>query len=153
MFKHLFTLIWNKKKQNLLMITEMLISFLVIFALSTLLVFYYSNYKKPLGIDYENVWTVSYSSPVKTNNMDSIAMFYETLKQTIKSLPQVKEISFTSGNIPFFQDTWQGGIKFNKKEIGQVNNYFIENTYKEVLGMKLVEGRWFDKSDAIAKDK
>jgi len=33
MFKHLFTLIWNKKKQNFLLMSEMLVSFLVIFAM------------------------------------------------------------------------------------------------------------------------
>ena len=32
MIKHLFKLIWNKKKQNFLMIIEMFVSFLVIFA-------------------------------------------------------------------------------------------------------------------------
>ncbi|WP_167516172.1 hypothetical protein [Mucilaginibacter metallidurans] len=47
MFKHLFKLIWNKKKQNFLLITEMLVSFLVLFAVFTLMMYYYNNYKKP----------------------------------------------------------------------------------------------------------
>ena len=53
MFKHLFKLIWNKKKQNFLLMSEMLISFLVIFAVFTLMLYYYNNYKKPLGMEYQ----------------------------------------------------------------------------------------------------
>jgi putative ABC transport system permease protein len=79
MFKHLFKLIWNKKKQNFLLMSEMLISFLVIFAVFTLLVYYYNNYKKPMGLDYEDVWLVNYSNSYKTSNTDSLNLFYETL--------------------------------------------------------------------------
>ena len=65
MIKHLFKLIWNKKKQNFFLIIEMLISFLVIFAVFTLLVYFYQNYKKPIGFDYENVWAVKLFSSEK----------------------------------------------------------------------------------------
>jgi len=63
MVRHLFKLIWNKKKQNFLLITEMLVSFIVIFAVFTLLVYFYRNYKQPMGFDYENVWAVKFSQP------------------------------------------------------------------------------------------
>ena len=43
MFKHLFKLIWNKKKQNFLLMSEMFVSFLVIFAVFTLMIYYYQN--------------------------------------------------------------------------------------------------------------
>jgi putative ABC transport system permease protein len=84
MFKHLFILIWNKKRQNLLLMVEMLISFLVVFALFTLMVFYYQNYRKPLGCDYENIWAVTFTYPVY-HQYDSVATFYEGLQQTIQS--------------------------------------------------------------------
>ena len=72
MFKHLFKLIWNKKKQNFLLMSEMLFSFLVLFAVFTLLVYYYNNYKKPMGFEYQNVWMVSYNNAFKTTNTDSL---------------------------------------------------------------------------------
>jgi len=72
-------MIWNKKKQNALLISEILISFLVLFAVFTLLVHNYKNYKKPMGFDYENVWLVNYNNALKTNNSDSLTLFYETL--------------------------------------------------------------------------
>ena len=51
-----------------------------------------------MGFDYDDVWVVSYNNSLKTNNSDSLTLFYETLRQTLKSMPQVKEISFCSDN-------------------------------------------------------
>jgi putative ABC transport system permease protein len=152
MFKHLFKLIWNKKKQNALLMFEIFISFMVLFAVFTLMVFYYNNYKKPMGLDYENVWAVGYNNQLQTDNGDSLKMFYETLRQSIKSIPQVKEISFSADNIPFSQSTSQNGFKHNGKNVNSVNWYFTEDSYATVLNAKILEGRWFSKQDVGAKD-
>jgi putative ABC transport system permease protein len=153
MFKHLFKLIWNKKKQNFLLMSEMLISFLVIFAVFTLMAYYYNNYKKPLGLDYQNVWLISYNNALQTKSSDSLTNFYENLRQTIKAMPQVKEISFCSDNVPFTQNRWSGGMSYKGKKVDDVNQYTIEDSYKTVLNMQLLAGRWFDKGDAVAKNK
>jgi putative ABC transport system permease protein len=153
MIRHLFKMIWNKKKQNALLISEMLISFLVLFAVFTLLVYDYQNYKKPMGFDYENVWVVTYNNASKTNNSDSLTLFYETLRQTIKSLPQVKEISFVSSNIPFANNTSQSGFTYNKKNVNGINWYFAEDSYKDVMNFKMLDGRWFTKQDIVSKNK
>jgi len=153
MFKHLFKLIWNKKKQNFLLMSEMLISFLVIFAVFTLMAYYYNNYKKPLGIDYQDVWLINYNNANQTKNTDSLNAFYETLRQNIRSMPQVKEISFCSDNVPFSQNRWSGGMTYKGKKIDDVNQYTVEDSYKAVLNMQLLEGRWFNKGDAIAKSR
>ena len=152
MFRHLFKLIWNKKKQNLLLISEMLVSFLVIFAVFTLLVYDYDNYRKPMGIDYDNVWVVNYNNTFKTDNTDSLDQFYETLVQTIKSLPQIDAISFSSENIPFSQTQNVGGITLKNKRVGNINWYVVDDNYQKVLNMQILEGRWFNKGDAVAKD-
>ncbi|MEO3406202.1 ABC transporter permease [Mucilaginibacter sp. CAU 1740] len=153
MFKHLFKLIWNKKKQNFLLITEMLVSFLVLFAVFTLMMFYYENYKKPMGLDYNNVWVVNYESNADIKNADSLKLYYEALRQNIKSLPQVKEISYTSGNIPFSQQTNQGAFTFRGKRTNGINNFTVEDGYNDVLKLTLLEGRWFNKTDIAGKNK
>lgn len=153
MFSHLFRLIWNKRKQNLILISEMLISFLVIFSVFTLLVYYFQNYRKPLGIDYENVWVANFSNSLQSKNADSLSLFYETLRQRLKSMPQVKEVSYCSANIPFAQATMQSGFTHNGKQMRSINAYQVEDGYKDVLNVKMIEGRWFVKQDAVAKDK
>ncbi len=150
MFKHLFKLIWNKKKQNFLLMTEMLISFMVIFAVFTLVVYYYSNYKKPLGFDYENRWIINYNNANKTTNTDSLNLFYETLRQNIKSMPQVKGVTFTSDNVPFVQNTSSGQTTYHSKK-EQTDMYTVDDNYKDVLNLQVVEGRWFNKQDVVGK--
>ena len=146
-------MIWNKKKQNFLLMFEMLVSFLVLFAVFTLLVYNYRNYRKPMGLEYEHVWVVTYNNALQTENKDSLSLFYETMRQTIKAMPSVKAVSFTSSNTPFTNNTSQTGITHNKKSYNSVNLYFTDDSYKEVLGMKLMEGRWFGKQDAVAKNR
>src|SRR6201999_2087148 len=148
MIKHLFKLIWNKKKQNFLLMSEMLISFLVIFAVFTLMVYYVNNYQKPIGLDYENVWVINYNNSYQTKNTDSLNQYYETLRGTIKALPLVEEISFCSDNTPFSNNTWSGGLTYKGKKIDHINEYHVETSYKKTLNIQVLEGRWFDKSDA-----
>jgi putative ABC transport system permease protein len=150
MFKHLFKLIWNKKKQNFLLMSEMLVSFLVIFAVFTLVVYYYNNYKKPIGLEYKDLWVVNYNNTYKTNSTDSLNAFYENLRQTIKSMPQVKEVSFCSDNVPFSQNQWTGDVHYKSATKG-ADNYVVDDDYQKGLGVKILEGRWFNKADAVAK--
>jgi len=152
MFKHLFKLIWNKKKQNFLLMSEMLVSFLVIFAVFTLMVYYYNNYKKPIGLDYENLWVVDYNNTYNTKSGDSLGTFYENLKQTIKSMPQVKEASYCSDNVPFSQNQWTGDVNY-KNTKHDADFYNADDGYKDALGIKLLTGRWFNKADAVAKSQ
>jgi len=150
MTKHLFKLIWNKKKQNFLLMSEMLVSFLVIFAVFTLMVYYYNNYKKTMGFDCENLWVVNYNNTYQTKSTDSLNIFYENLRQTIKSMPQVKEVSFCSDNVPLSQNQWTGNIHY-KNALADGDNYIADDNYKNAMNLRLLEGRWFNKADANAK--
>lgn len=147
MFKHLFKLIWNKKKQNFLFLSEILVSFLVIFAVFSLLTFYYLNYIKPNGFESDKVWSVSFSRNTKINGTDSLTMFYENVRRTLKALPEIEELSFTSANFPYSNTHSTTGITYKGKKIDQINNYMAEDDYSKVLGMGLLEGRWFTKED------
>src|SRR4051794_13979674 len=116
MLRHLFKLIWNKKKQNLLLITEMFVSFLVIFTVFSMIVFYYHNYKKPMGFDYDNVWVVNYSLPQNIQSNDSVMLFQKTIKQMLHSMPQIKDASFSANNVPFAMSTSNSTTNYNGKE-------------------------------------
>ena len=55
---HLLKLIWNRKRANFLIVTEILLSFLVLAAVTTVAVHYWRNYQAPLGFSYERIWDV-----------------------------------------------------------------------------------------------
>jgi len=79
MIRHLFKLIWNRKRANVLVISEIFVCFLVLFAVLTQALYTLSNYRKPVGFDYENVSAVSivsccYAPPTKqgSTNYDAL---------------------------------------------------------------------------------
>jgi putative ABC transport system permease protein len=151
MFKHLFKLIWNKKKQNFLLISEMFISFLVIFAVFTFAVYAWQNYNKPMGFQYDSVWTINYNNAVKTNSPDSLVQFYETVRQKLESLPQIEDVSFTNDNTPFSEYTNGTDASVKGHKITGVNYFAVDDHYQKVLKMKIVEGRWYNKGDEPMK--
>jgi putative ABC transport system permease protein len=151
MIRHLFKLIWNKKKQNALLITEMFISFIVMFAVFTLAVVYIKSYREPMNFEYDNVWVVNYTPPENITNKDSVLLFQETLRQTIKNMRQVSEMSFCGSNVPFSMNTSNTMVNYEKKQWAKSNVYNVEEDYLKVLNIKMKSGRWVNKRDAASK--
>jgi putative ABC transport system permease protein len=152
MLTHLFKLIWNKKKHNFLLMVEMLASFLVMFAVFTLVVNYYQHYKTPMNLEYENVWAVTYERPEKEQSVDSLVMAHETLRQSLMALPGVEAVSLMSSNSPYSMSTTTGIMEY-KKVSGIVQQYQAEDDFAKVMGATMQSGRWFSKEDDGAKIK
>ena len=150
MIRHLFKMIWNKKKQNFLLISEMFVSFIVMFAVFTLLVYDYKNYKEPVGFDYNNVWVVNYNTPEHLGSNDSVMLFYETLRQLVMSMPQIKEMTLTSGNVPYTSNSSNTETGYGKEKV-LTNVYQSEESYEKVLEVQMLQGRWFQREDNIVK--
>jgi len=151
MFKHLFKLIWNKKTQNFLFLIEILVSFLVLFAVFSFVVYYYQNYKKSMGFDYNKVWVVNYNNSLETKNADSAKLFYNNLRGMLKSLPEVEEVSFSYSNIPFSESHSSNNISYHGKQFQRINIYRTDLGFEKVWQMRVLDGRWFDKSDIKGK--
>ncbi len=151
MLFHLFKLIWNKKKQNFLLLIEILVSFIVIFVVSCFGVYYYTNYKKPVGFEYENVWSVTYENPAGMNNKDSLLVFKNSLKQFLVSMPEVSDVSFSSGNVPYGYSTISTSLLY-KQIREQCNRYTVDDDYQKVLRITMKEGRWFSAQDNAARE-
>ncbi|MFT4666771.1 MAG: putative ABC transport system permease protein, partial [Gammaproteobacteria bacterium] len=63
MIKHIFTLIWNKKRSNFLLFLEIFLAFLVLFAVFTLVIYNLRVYQQPLGYNTQNTLiTILYDS-------------------------------------------------------------------------------------------
>ncbi|MGF7078068.1 ABC transporter permease [Mucilaginibacter sp. UYCu711] len=150
MFKHLFKLIWNKKKQNALLITEMLVSFMVMFAVFSMIVNFYQNYRTPLGFEYKNVWLINIDNSPHFNRGDSAAMYYENIRKVLTNMPEVKEVSFASGNTPFTSSMMTTGYRHKGKLYSPINFYRTEDAYDNAFDLHLLEGRWFEKQDDAA---
>jgi len=152
MYKHLFKLIWNKRRQNFLFLSEILVSFLVIFAVFSLMVFYFLNYRKPQGFDYNKVWSIRYDNRFGKTSIDSLNTFFNSLTRDLKAFPQVKEVSFTASNFPYADSHSTTGFTIKGKEYSRINFYQVDDDYLKTLNMKLLEGRWLTKQDALGRN-
>lgn len=153
MFKHLIKLIWNRRKKNSLFLAEIVVSFMVIFILSSFLIFYYQNYRKALGFNYENVWVLRYSNPPELKEIDSLVRYYDQVRNVLKSAPQVKSYSFSGGNFPYSNSISNSNLDYKDKSFTGVNVYSIEGDYPKVMETELVAGRWFTAEDSLNKHK
>ena len=148
MITHLFKLIWNQKRKNVLLILEIFVSFLVLFGVLSLLLYQYQNYKQPLGFDYKNIWVANLDLEI---NRDSSNLELETaLRNQIEAFPEVEKISFSNSNIPFSMSSHNSG--FSLGEINTLSNIFaVDEYYAEVMGIEMLEGHWYTKADYVGK--
>ncbi|MDF7811168.1 FtsX-like permease family protein [Hymenobacter sp. YC55] len=150
MIRHLFTLIWNRKRSNFLLIAEIVLSFFVLFVVSSMLVYNYYNYRQPLGYEYQNVWELNLDP-----GADTIAyrQKLQLVVQRLKASKGVVNVSKTNSNTPFSFSNMNGHLYYQHKQSPLIDNYDVEDDFRDVLKLNVVEGRWFDRRDAASTRK
>lgn len=148
MLSHLFRLIWNKKKQNFLLLLEIFIAFIGLFAGFTFILYPYNNYKIPQGFNDEHVWTVNFKRE-EIKNVDSLQLFRESVKKVLLSMNGVEDVAYSSVNYPYSGNGYNTAIRVNGAETW-ANFYTTEDNYIDIMDMKVLEGRWFSEDDKVA---
>jgi putative ABC transport system permease protein len=135
---------WNKKGSHTLLIVEILASFLVLFGVTSLIVYNLNNYRQPLGFDYRNVWVITMN---RNGTPDSLAVpMLEQIKARMRNYPQVASSTFFSFNTPFSMNTMGGGVS-NGTAHAKIDHYKTDVDLARTLNVPVTEGRWFDRSD------
>jgi putative ABC transport system permease protein len=150
MTRHLLKLIWNRKRTNFLLMLELFFSFLVLFAVVTLGLFYLDNYRQPLGYDYADVWCVQVDT--KTEGpmgwTPEAAEGFERVVTSVAELPPVVAAApaFTA---PYEEGSWSSDYMLN----GRHYEYELDSvgeSFKDVVGLEITRGRWFSREDDAA---
>ncbi|MBC6989920.1 FtsX-like permease family protein [Hymenobacter sp. BT491] len=147
MIRHLFTLIWNRKRSNFLLITEIMLSFFVLFVVSSLLVYNLYNYRQPMGFRYDNVWEITLNPGTDTTALKQKVLM---VMQQLKASKGVVGVTQTSSNTPFSFSNMNGTRQYNHKQTPVTEFYDADDELRRVLGLNVVEGRWFDRRDNAA---
>jgi putative ABC transport system permease protein len=148
MIRHLFVLIWNRRRANFLLITEIFLAFVVLFVVGSLLVYNQRNYRTPLGFAYEQVWRVGLDP-----GLQPVAGRLATVRlvmQRLRALPEVVAVGRTSSNTPFSNNSNGSSVHSGPQGKGpqvEASGHRMEDPLREVLQLPLVAGRWFDKRD------
>lgn len=162
MIRHLFKLIWNRKRSSALVITEIFACFLVLFAVLTLSLYAFETYQRPLGFAYRNVFALDItftestgdggqnSSTGKLSTTEpSVENPYQdrqkALLQLIKADPAVMEAAWASP-LPFSHSNETRNYTFRKRPI-RYSMARCTDEYKDVMGLEVTRGRWFSAED------
>ncbi|MDQ2769011.1 MAG: ABC transporter permease [Bacteroidota bacterium] len=144
MLRHLFTLIWNRKRANLLLISEIFFSFVVLFGVGAVLITVGKNYFTPHGFNYEQVWRLEVRAgqgqTMPRTELDDV------LRQ-VQALSGVRTVALTSGNTPFIFNTNSSEFSYKGKKSPQANVYDADDHYAAAMQLRLREGRWFAPAD------
>ena len=147
MLRHLFRLIWNRKRSNVLLLSEIFFSFVVLFGVATLLFNFGRNYLMPFGLNHQNVWRLNIAAG-QGEKMPR-ALLTDVLRQ-VRALPGVQDLTLTSDNTPFRFITNNTNFANGDKKIENVDNYDTDDRYAPTMGLQLRAGRWFQASDDAA---
>lgn len=154
MLRHLVTLIWNRKRANFLLITEIFCAFVVLFVVGSTLVYFRQNYQAPRGFDYQQVWQLVLdqgSTPQTGAQQSAIARH---ILQRLRTLPGVQYAAFTSANTPYSDN--HSSTNLSRKLHGEgpsSNKYRIGPEMRHVLRLPLTAGRWFDPNAEAVQDE
>jgi putative ABC transport system permease protein len=147
MIRHLFKLVWNRKRSNALIILEIFFSFLVVFVVGTLGLYLLDNVRRPLGFSFKDVWVASidmHRMSDDTFDPGQVELFGRLLRET-QALPPV-ESAAGAMVAPYSLAGYQGGWTFKGRLILADFNE-VTREFAAVMGLQLVQGRWFEKAD------
>jgi len=148
MIRHVFKLVWNRKRSTGLILVEILICFLVLCGILGAGLDVASRSRKPVGFEYEDVWSVEISGKAYDSEGDELAADRRAvsgLLTAVRSMPEV-EAAAISTNTPFSGSTWSEGIYINGKPESVLWTLASEDLSK-VLRLQLTQGRWIEETD------
>lgn len=147
MLKHLFKLVWNRKRTNFLIILEIFFSFLVLFAVVTLGVFYADNYNHPLGFTYENVWNIAIDVKQTSDDYWTPEQAANT-QQLFLALKDFDAIEATAAVLtPPFVFSARNSVNLYEGRQIEMDVNEVTDDLKNVLDLQLQSGRWFSEED------
>jgi putative ABC transport system permease protein len=148
MTRHLFRLIWNRKRSNFLIMVEILCAFLVLEGVVLMASYYANNYLHPLGFTIDRVWGIRMDAKARGEDKGERAAQMATVQQlfnAVRDMPEVEAVcsGFTT---PYANSSWTGGHKMSGRDVNYAMNSATDDC-PAVYGITLTRGRWFDKSD------
>ncbi|MEZ5066890.1 MAG: FtsX-like permease family protein [bacterium] len=145
MIRHLFRLVWNRRKRNGLVMVEILVSFLLLCGISTMGSSFLLNWNEPMGFDRRDVWAISVNSgPYHSLNEDaklSVRRQFGRIEEAVRNRPDVVAASMQT-NVPYTNSRWRTTFEVNGEQV-QVGVLQATREMPEVLRLELVEGEFF----------
>jgi putative ABC transport system permease protein len=156
MIRHLFRLVWNRRRANVLIGVEILLSFIVLAVVATFTVYLLDNYRTPLGFDYKDVWSVRVTMHAPEAEQAGSALPPEQtpagqrariarLLGLVRDLPGVAAAT-AAMDAPYGSSSWTSAVNVGGKTYDFGANE-ADDRFADTMRLRLVRGRWFGPAD------
>lgn len=141
MIAHLCRLAWNRRRSYLLLVAELSLAFLVLTPLTAGWVLFAAERLKPLGFEHESVWSASLNKrDLYGEEGEGAAVEHrrniDLVSRELRSFDGVRAVALASQAPLRFGDYWNG-----------ISSVHVSDEGLEVLGLRLLAGRWFGPED------
>ena len=149
MIRHLVRLVWNRKWANSLLMLEIAVSFLVVFAIVLGGIYFADNYRRPLGFDATDVWCVDMDVKQQTDDVWSEDTVVRTrnVMNAIRDLPEVRSVAGAL-TVPYTFDKSVSNVETNGRFIAYEHTE-VTDDFATVLHLDVTRGRWFDRDSRV----
>jgi len=147
MIRHMFKLIWNRKRRNFLLAVEIFFSFMVLFAVGAMAISNLVLYLRPLGFETENTWLLTPNrrgGPEQTDDEQRLAM--QSIQREVAGYEEVRHASWATGCLPYGGSQWTTYLFFDEQGY-DIDMVLADDEFPSAMGMQLFEGRWFGPED------
>ncbi|MEL6588617.1 MAG: FtsX-like permease family protein [Bacteroidota bacterium] len=149
MIRQIFKMIWNRKRQNSLIIIEMFFAFLILFVVLSFVFYQFENYRSPLGFDTEDIWIASLNLPAEIDSA-SIVDTKQRLTQAINSMPEIQTTGYCFDVLPFSNSNWINTSDDNGFML-RTHMIYADEGFADAIGLELIEGEWFNEVNTKGK--
>ena len=159
MIRHILKIVWNRKRANALIVAEIFLSFLVLFAVLTLASALIGSVARPLGYEWRNVWNISIENERPFNVADGPFTrtphplekepdLTQLVMDELRTMPQVEAVG-ASATPPYSMSANEGRWEIGGKEVFLTID-FATDGFADVMQLQILSGRWFQPQDAAA---
>ena len=144
MLHHLLKLIWKRKSRNMMLSLEILLAFMIVFAIAAFAARNYQLYQMPIGFAWRDQWSIAIRNAQPIPND---AAMYDALKRALLDLPEVEKVAFTAmapyelSRVTAYYSLPDGSRRVESDSMLSTDDFF------DALQMTPAQGRWYSKAD------
>ncbi|HOP06701.1 MAG TPA: ABC transporter permease [candidate division Zixibacteria bacterium] len=144
MIRHMFKLIWNRKRRNMLLMIEILVSFLVLFGITATMAGWGMQWLDPIGFNPDDLWVmqVEWEDKVVGQTREQVREMLRRIESEMLAYEEIENIAWCYNNTPYGDAVWRSDVEIDGREIA-FDVMPCTDEYVNVLGINLVEGTWF----------
>jgi putative ABC transport system permease protein len=151
--RHLLKLVWNRKRANALIVAEIFISFLVVFAVLTGAIMFGTSWRNPIGFDWHNVWDISMEFDIDGGEKADPELHAAVMRMLdeARAFPEVESAAL-SNTPPYAFSTSEGSREVDGRRFSMIMDD-VTDDFADVMKVKVVSGRFFNDEDDASPER